>query len=434
MRLCIASLLVIISLLIVHADILMIGVQKQDLPAPFLMDNGEVVAPAAVALPTLGAQLTVVKNDFTLTTGMGNVIKMQVGSRAVTVDGKKLNLPAAPQLIDDKPWLPLTSLTPWLGVNSRYDAKARILTLTPWLKVAVEARKGGVVIFTRSVVAISYVADTIKDNSNTMRAIFDFAGTAQRGDAAIDVGQAQLAKVRQSQHSDVNTPYTRLVLDLMDQKVAITPTTGDDGRLLMIAVGAPENLIPPAGFLPGSEKPSGDVIIYLDAGHGGKDSGAIGPNGVKEKDINLDIVSRTDVLLRAAGFTTMLTRNDNSAVALYDRPAKANAGKATLFISVHCNAYSVQSADGSEVYYYTAQSKTLAKAIHDAVQEKLGRDDRGINHEHDFVVIRESKMPSVLLETAFISNPTEEALLNTEAFRQRAAEGLFNGIKRYLGK
>ncbi len=412
----------------------MIGVLKQDLPAPFLMDNGEVVAPAAAALPALGAQLTVAKDDLTLTTGLGNVIKLQVGSRAVTVDGKKLNLPAAPQLIDDKPWLPLTSLTPWLGVNSRYDANSRTLTLSPWLKVAVEARKGGVAIFARSVVAISYKTETLKDSNNTMRAIFDFAGTAQRGDGTIEVGQSQLAKVRQSQHNEMDPPCTRMVLDLMDQKVAITPTAGDDGRVLIIAIGSPESIALPPGFLPGSEKPSGEVVIYLDAGHGGKDSGAIGPNGVREKDINLDIVNRTDTLLRAAGFKTMLTRNDNSTVALYDRPWKANAGKVTLFVSVHCNAYAAQSADGTEVYYYTAQSKALAKAIHDAVQEKLCRDDRGVNSEHDFVVIRESTMPSALLETAFISNPTEEALLNTEEFRQRAAEGIFLGIKRYLGK
>ncbi len=443
MRWCIASLLIIISLLTVHADVLVIGLQKQDLPVPFIMDNGEVIAPAAAALPTLGAQLTVTKNDFTLTTGLGNVIIMQAESRTVTVDGNKLTLPAAPKLIDDKAWLPLTSLTPWLGVNSHYNADSNTLTLTPWLQVAVEVREGGVAIFARSVVPLSYRIEAIDDPMGAKRVIYDFIGTDQHGNRLVDINKYQVQAVRQSQHNERIPPCTRMVLDIMDKKVPVIPDVSDNGRLLTISAGAPVSITPPTGFMPaGSSNAPAANLIVLDAGHGGRDSGAVGPNGVREKDVALDIVKRTDTLLRAAGYKTMLTRSDDTYVSLPkstepvkdSRVAKANDAKATLFISVHCNAYSVQSAKGTEVYYYTAQSSKLARAIHDAVQEKLGRVDRGINPEHDFVVITKTNMPSVLLETAFISNPTEEELLNSEEFRQRAAEGLFLGIKRYLGK
>lgn len=435
MRWCIASLLIIISLLTVHADVLVIGMQKQDLPAPFIMDNGEVIAPAAAALPTLGALLTVTKTEFTLTTGLGNVIKMQAESRVVTIDGKKLTLPAAPQLIDDKPWLPLTSLTPWLGVNSHYNADTKTLTLTPWLQVAVEVREGGVAIFARSVVPLSYIIDTINDPMDAKRVIYDFIGTDQHGSRLVDINKYQVQAVRQSQHDERTPPCTRIVIDIMDKKVPVIPDVSDNGHLLTISAGAPVSITPPTGFMPaGSSSAPAGTLIVLDAGHGGKDPGAMGRDGMDEKEINLDIIKRADVLLRAAGFTTLLTRNNDTAVALYDRPAKANNSNGTLFISVHCNSYSAQSAKGTEIFYHTPQSSKLARTIHDAVQEKLGRSDRGVDSSQKFVVISQTNMPSTLVEVAFISNPEEEALLNSDAFRQRAADGIFLGIKRYMGK
>lgn len=174
-----------------------------------------------------------------------------------------------------------------------------------------------------------------------------------------------------------------------------------------------------------------DMFVVLDAGHGGHDTGAVGCNGTCEKDINLDIVLRAAKLLQAAGAKILLTRSDDTFIPLYDRPGMANTQNADIFIAVHCNSTPKRNTGkGTQIYFRTPQSVGLAAAIHTEMVKALQLFDGGIRNE-SFCVIRESKMPSVLIEVAFLNNEREEALLNTVDFRQRAAEGVLNGVRRY---
>jgi len=174
-----------------------------------------------------------------------------------------------------------------------------------------------------------------------------------------------------------------------------------------------------------------DMLIVLDAGHGGHDTGAVGAKWTLEKTINLDIIQRTAKLLSAAGARVLLTRGDDTFIPLYDRPGLANGRQADIFISVHCNSSATRnSGNGTQVYYRTPQSIPLATAIHQELIPALELKDGGI-HNGDFCVIRESHMPSVLLEVAFINNGKEEQLLLTPTFRQQAAEGILSGVRRY---
>ena len=175
-----------------------------------------------------------------------------------------------------------------------------------------------------------------------------------------------------------------------------------------------------------------DAIVVIDAGHGGGDSGAVGQNKTYEKNINLDVALRTEKLLKAKGITVLMTRTTDKALVLGDRPKLGNGNSADLFVSIHCNSCpTVNTANGTETYYYTDMSIDFAKIMHQNLVATTQRNDRKYRKEN-YLVIRESIMPSVLVELAYINHSEEEKLLNDADFRQKAAQGICNGIVAYL--
>jgi N-acetylmuramoyl-L-alanine amidase len=174
-----------------------------------------------------------------------------------------------------------------------------------------------------------------------------------------------------------------------------------------------------------------NMVIVLDAGHGGGDSGAISPSGTLEKDINLDVILRADKLLRAAGAQVLMSRSDDTFIPLDNRPALANGRHADLFVSVHCNSTPVpNSCSGTQTYYRTPQSAQFAGVIHAEMVRVLKLPNGGVRTAN-FLVIRKSLMPAVLIELGFINHSRDENLLTNPDFRQRCAEGIVSGIRRY---
>ncbi len=193
-----------------------------------------------------------------------------------------------------------------------------------------------------------------------------------------------------------------------------------------------------------SAKPSlyQDTLIVIDPGHGGVDPGA-NHGGVKEKDINIDVSHRLRVLLEELGFRTLMIRDDDSFVDLYERADIANDANADLFISVHSNAHETNSSIyGVETLYYPSQKSesdnrdnyTLAKIIQQELLRELKTVDRGLIPREGLVVTRETKMPAVIAEIGFLTNSRERSLLLTESYRQRCARALANGIVRYANE
>ncbi|MFZ5627007.1 MAG: N-acetylmuramoyl-L-alanine amidase [Bacillota bacterium] len=184
-------------------------------------------------------------------------------------------------------------------------------------------------------------------------------------------------------------------------------------------------------------KPLANRIICLDAGHGGPDPGAVGPSGLKEKDVTLDVVLKLKQLLQNDGAQVILTRDSDrigepdSRVAELSRRVKlANSQGAHIFVSVHCNSATNREARGTEIYFHHATARSLAQALETPLQ-KPGLPWRGIK-QGNFLVIRKAQMPAVLVELAFISNPIEERLLADNAWRQRWAQALRDGIINYF--
>lgn len=180
--------------------------------------------------------------------------------------------------------------------------------------------------------------------------------------------------------------------------------------------------------------------VCLDPGHGGNDRANRGPTGYVEADGVLDIALRTRTLLQSAGLPVVMTRDRDAAVSLAARTAYAAAQDADILVSIHTDAYSDPRANGCTVFCSVRddQSRNLAVAIEQALRN-VGRPSRGVRTRvladgRDYYhVIREARMPAVLVECAFHSNPTEEALLKTPEFRQLIATAIADGIKAFVG-
>ena len=215
--------------------------------------------------------------------------------------------------------------------------------------------------------------------------------------------------------------------------------------------------------------------IVIDAGHGGHDTGTIGPNGLLEKDLDLDVAKRLGRLLESRlGAEVIYTRQDDTFIPLETRTAIANRERADLFISIHANSSRDADARGVETYYlnFTSSPEALEvaarenavseKSIHElqdlvkkiAMKEKIdesrefagdvqeslygglalekaGIRDRGVK-KAPFIVLIGANMPSILAEISFVSNPTDERRLETAEHRLRIAESLYRGVSKYV--
>ncbi len=179
--------------------------------------------------------------------------------------------------------------------------------------------------------------------------------------------------------------------------------------------------------------------IIIDPGHGGVDSGACGRQGIREKDVNLEVAMHLKDDLENAGASVVMTRIDDSFIGLYERPFLANFLYADLFVSVHTNTHPDSSVNGIEVWYRQnrSESQTLAKDVLEQIIQTTGFKSLGIKShrvDDDFVVVREPQMPSILVEVGFLSNFQEESVITTPEFRQKAAAGIFQGVMNYFQK
>lgn len=193
------------------------------------------------------------------------------------------------------------------------------------------------------------------------------------------------------------------------------------------------------------------LTVAVDPGHGGKDAGAVGKDGYKEKDANLAISFLLKKRLEDAGAKVIMTRETDMEVIelqnkkvkekditveeLASRAAFAKEKGAHLFISVHCNAKGIiaegRVARGSYIYYYHPGSFSYASILAKELASSIGEEKFGVNFRSFHVTRENTFMPSVLAEVAFISNPEEEEKLKTQEFKAKIADGLFNGIVRY---
>ncbi|HQR30228.1 MAG TPA: N-acetylmuramoyl-L-alanine amidase, partial [Anaeromyxobacteraceae bacterium] len=297
-----------------------------------------------------------------------------------------------------------------------------------------------------------------------------------------NVGDGLLHRVRAAQYG----PDTvRVVLDLKGQDAYQVFTLGDPPRLIVdlgvreaerevIARAVPRQA-PDDEEAESSRRPVRRIIV--DAGHGGHDTGAIGPRGVREKDVTLAMARRLAEKLRSLGYEVTLTRKDDRYLKLEERTAIANLARGDLFISVHANAHPRRDRSGVETYFLNVTddryarrlaarengalepdegpavqriltdldakasagaSRTLARLVQKEITGRARQThdpvrDLGVKNAL-FYVLLGARMPAVLVETAFISNRAEERRLASPAYQQLVADGIARAVVEYAGQ
>lgn len=178
-------------------------------------------------------------------------------------------------------------------------------------------------------------------------------------------------------------------------------------------------------------------LIVIDPGHGGYDLGAR-MFSVDEKSLALSTALLTKKYLQEKGYRVVLTRSRDIFISLEKRAAIANDTKGLLFVSIHFNAASNPSAKGVEVFYHLSQdklrashSKKLAAKVLEKIVQKTTAENRGVK-EGKFFVIRETKMPAILVEAGFMTNPDELHLLKDIHYREKIAKGIVEGVELYF--
>lgn len=254
--------------------------------------------------------------------------------------------------------------------------------------------------------------------------------------------------------SIVGRPGTKELLINGVKYILCFPTVQKNGRTLISAMDVVKIIEP---ILRPQKIPNATAVktVVLDAGHGGHDSGARGPLGA-EKDACLDVVLRAKALLQQSGYQVKCTRTTDTFIPLEERAAFANRQLNAVFVSVHFNKSSTGGGTGIETYCLAprgvpsmdeenlsysdykqhpghardAENVALATTVHAAMVRALGLPDRGIKRAR-FLVIKNVRIPGILVEGGFMSGPQDSRLINTPFFRQKMAQCIVDGVNRY---
>ena len=317
---------------------------------------------------------------------------------------------------------------------------------------------------------------------NPERIVLDLKGAQAK--ATIKTSGAQSPTVRSIRHAQRNLRDLRMVLDLRvgaNPRSFVLKPTGNSGYRLVVDLHKNGKAVAPAPVITAEEakQKKRDVIVAIDAGHGGKDPGAVGKGGTREKDVVLKVARKLKSEIdRQQGMKAVMIRDRDTFMPLRDRIKKARNYKADLFISIHADASPDKRVGGSSVYVLSKNGATSELARWMAKKENSAdlvggvtlsdKDDQlasvllELSQDHTieesmdvaddllaslqsvnklrsrrieqagFAVLKSPDIPSVLVETAFISNPSEEKRLRTSAYQDKIARALMKGVRTYF--
>jgi N-acetylmuramoyl-L-alanine amidase len=314
--------------------------------------------------------------------------------------------------------------------------------------------------------------------ANPDRLVIDVDDATLSGGFAVPAAAGVLKSVRTGKHGKDGV---RVVLDLAAavQPKSFVQASGRAGNYRLIVDLYDKHRVAPVKSVAALAAKPRDVVIAIDAGHGGVDPGATGSGGTHEKTITLAVARDLAKLIdKQPGMQAVLTRNGDTFIPLQERYQKAREAKADLFVSIHADAYASGDARGSSVWVLSPRGatneaarwladrenradlvggvkledkdNTLAAVLLDLSQgataeasaavarrvlqalAKIGPTHRGYVEKANFVVLRSPDVPSILVETAFITNPAEEKRLKSPAQRQKLADAILGGVRDYF--
>ncbi|MFA7636952.1 MAG: N-acetylmuramoyl-L-alanine amidase [Monoglobales bacterium] len=294
---------------------------------------------------------------------------------------------------------------------------------------------------------------------NPVRTVLELDGASYGNSKTITVGSGGINQIRTANHDN----YYKVVADLeqvLDKKfvlasnklsATLTLTASSDIDSSEIESNVPSTNQPepvPEIFPDKYWEVTDSSIVILDAGHGGSDVGAIGYNKegekvVYEKNVNLTVTLEVARILKEKGIKVMLTRSDDTSLALSQRYSFSNKNNALLFVSIHHNSHATSAPSGALTLYSDAKdvkypnlksSKSIAKTIQKHLVAATGLYDGGTRSEDELAVLRGTETSAVLVEVAFVSNYNDQEFILNEENLKKAAAGIAAGILEVLGK
>ena len=412
--------------------------------------NNHTMVPIAVVAGGLGYQVSWDQKTKSASIHNGQTqMTLTVGKSTALVNGQQVKLEAPPMVDKGRTMLPLRFVGSQFGMNVQWDNVSKSVHMTqlnpsqpgegggnPTLPPASGQIQGisydGIsrfsidydgVISPNAMLVLTGPDRLVLDLPNTSFGSLFEHGTPS-GEASYEVdGHPALSGIRYSAHAD---KPVRIVFDLsLPTSYEITQS---DGKL-NIDVKYPE-----PGAVPSPGPDSGGNKIYkvvIDAGHGGKDPGAISITKRQEKEFNLAIALKIKALLdKEPRIQPYMTRSNDTFVELADRANFANNLGADLFLSIHANSFRPD-VTGVETYYNRASSRAFADVMHKHLVKATGLPDRKVR-QANFAVIRRTTMPAILIEAGYLSNRHDDSVLAKEEVRDRIAKEMVDGMKSYL--
>jgi N-acetylmuramoyl-L-alanine amidase len=443
-----------------------------DHPIGWVIQSGQTFVSASDVVAGLGGTLEADSGGFKVTLG-SSVAAFGPDSRFGVIRDDLIEMPVPPMLVDGKPYVPWQFFQGLLlrtsSLEAVWDSAAHTLTVRPPQREAVSAQV--------SVANVQGITKLVM----TLSAPVEYAIVRQPGSYVVRFKSPVRPPFAEQSYEDPTVTKVTFTGDEMKIFLAAPDIAGDayqldnPSRIVLDLRKAAGAVSTPAPVVPSqtAPHPPGIRTIVIDPGHGGKEVGAIGPAGLMEKDLTLQLCRRLAASLGAkTGARVILTRDDDSLVSLDQRTAIANQYQADLFLSVHLNAAVRSEAKGSETYFlsleasdeiarsaaeienasaatnadadlklilwdlaqqaYLDESSRFAQAIQEALNAKTGVQNRGVK-QAPFKVLIGATMPAALVEVGFISNPDEEAKLKTEAFQSLLVDAITSAVVRYKG-
>ena len=458
---------------------LFVNNQLIDPPLAPIIFNDRALVPVREIFEEVGAEVNYINETQTVEVkGANTDVTLRINDNVAYVNGSKTRIPdnVVPKLIskvggETKTMVPVRFISESIGLDVEFDGEdGAILIESGGYTLADESQLPQVSepepesepeIFVTDITydiissisaCVTVTTDGAIDNYNDFvlqspqRIVVDI----QNGKLATTkentiVGAAGLNTIRAGDNGE----RARIVLDINGLKTYTVNQTSDNTIEIRTVISAPKQEVAAEDIkneitATVTQNPqytahsSDDMLIVLDAGHGGTDSGATGElNGepLYEKNLTLQITKRVQAILENAGYHTSLTREGDTLPSLAERPEQANAENAALFISIHINSANVSEAHGTEVFYatenngdaYGVTSETFAENVLSRMLKYMQSVNRGVKTaEH--AVTRRCNMPAVLAEVGFISNPDEAYLMTTDEYQQKVAQGIAEGV------
>jgi len=458
--------------------------QPLETVVPSVIENDRLFVSARNVVEALGGRITWFPALKLMTINInGHTTRLVIDDPSLEIDEKVISLEMPARILENRVMIPLEVIKIIAEVDIKWENQTKILSINTIRPYLLEVRSYSHPDKTRAVIDLSEKTEFRADKLiNPDRIFIDIMGSISKLEDTskqIKIDDGVIKTVRTAQF---NQEITRVVFDLYQEaRYELFSLIEPDRVVIDIFKSSEETAVsetlpvkPEGKTAPGPEI-TGKRVVIIDPGHGGKDPGAIGPTGLKEKEVTLGIALYLEKLLKGAGIRTYLTRSKDEFIYLEARTNFANQKNGFVFVSLHANSVLNHRPSAKGIETFVLSSKYIGASARDVadrenrasrahpevdtdlaliiadleesanikysldfaeiVQKKLANylklEDRGVK-QAPFVVLKGANMVAVLVEIAFISNPKEEKLLKNKEFKQKSAQALFEAIKYYI--